>query len=72
MTFDLLQVLVILGQGGVLGLLVLLLDLLLPLGVHLDLRGHEGGHGDELEVGVADELAGEPEEGLELYLTQGK
>ena len=33
-----LQVLIILGQGGVLGLLDVLLDLLLPLGVHGDLR----------------------------------
>ena len=33
-----LQVLIILGQGGVLGLLDVLFDLLLPLGVHGDLR----------------------------------
>lgn len=59
-----LQVFVVLGQGGLLGLLVLGLDLLLPLGVHLDLWGHESGHGDELEVGVADKLSGQPEEGL--------
>ena len=32
------QVLVVLGQGGVLGLLDVLLDLLLPLGVHGDLN----------------------------------
>ena len=34
-----LQVLIILGQGGVLGLLDVLLDLLLPLGVHGHLEG---------------------------------
>ena len=33
-----LQVLVILGQGGVLRLLDVLLDLLLPLGVHCHLK----------------------------------
>ena len=51
-----LQVLVILGQGGLLGLLDVLLDLLLPLGVHGDLWGHKGGHGDKLEVGVTNKL----------------
>jgi len=59
-----LQVFVVLGQGSLLGLLVLGLDLLLPLGVHLDLRGHESGHGNELEVGVADKLSGQPKERL--------
>ena len=59
-----LQVLVILGQGGVLGLLDVLLDLGLPGGVHGDLWGHEGGHGHELQVRVTDEFPSQPEERL--------
>ena len=59
-----LQVLVILGQGGVLGLLDVLLDLGLPGGVHGHLWGHQGGHGHELQVGVTDQLPGQPEERL--------
>ena len=51
-----LQVLVVLGQGGVLGLLDVLLDLALPGGVHGDLWRHQGGHRHELQVGVADQL----------------
>ena len=41
-----------------------LFNLLLPSWVHGDLWGHEGGHGHELKVGVADQLPGQPEEGL--------
>ena len=48
-----LEVLVVFWQGRLLGLLVLLLHPLLPLGVHLHLRGDQGGHGHELKVGVA-------------------
>merc|ERR1719333_1931301 len=59
-----LQIFVILGQGSVLGLLDVLLDLGLPGGVHSDLWGHEGGHGHELKVGVTDKLPGQPEEWL--------
>ena len=59
-----LQILVILGQGGVLGLLDILLDLGLPGGVHGDLWGHQSGHSHELQVGVTDQLPGQPEEGL--------
>ena len=51
-----LKILVILRQSCLLGLLDVLLDLLLPLGVHSDLWGHEGGHGYELKVGVTDKL----------------
>ena len=51
-----LQVFVILWEGGLLGLLDVLLDLCLPGGVHSDLWGHQGGHGHELQVGVTDQL----------------
>merc|ERR1719384_566233 len=51
-----LKILVILWQGGLLGLLDILLDLGLPGGVHGDLWGHQGGHGHELQVGVTDKL----------------
>ena len=33
-------------------------DLLLPLGVHGDLWGDEGGHSHELQVGVSNQLPG--------------
>merc|ERR1719333_1520138 len=59
-----LQIFVILGQGSVLGLLDVLLDLGLPGGVHSDLWGHQGGHGHELQVGVTDQLPGQPKERL--------
>ena len=59
-----LKILIILWQGGLLGLLDVLLDLGLPGGVHGDLWGHEGGHGHELQVGVTDQLPGQPEERL--------
>merc|ERR1719333_154434 len=59
-----LQIFVILGQGSVLGFLDVLLDLGLPGGVHGDLWGHEGGHGHELQVGVTDQLPGQPEKRL--------
>lgn len=59
-----LEVFVVFGQGRFLRLLVLLLDLLLPLGIHLHLGRDEGGHGHELEVGIADEFARQPQEGL--------
>ena len=59
-----LQVFIIFWQGGVLGLVVLLLNLHLPLGIHLDLWGQESWHGNKLEVGVSDQLASQPQEGL--------
>lgn len=60
-----LQVLVVVvGEDGVLRLDHVLLQLSLPLLVHLDLGWGKGGHGDELQVGVADQLASQPEEGL--------
>ena len=59
-----LQVFIIFGQGGVLGLVVLLFHLHLPLGIHLDLWGQESWHGYKFEVGVSDQLAGQPQEGL--------
>lgn len=52
--------------------LEILLDLCLPLGVHGDLWGYEGGHGHELEVGVADQLPCQPQERLlEVVVTLG-
>ena len=62
--FFCLQVFIIFRQGGVLGLVVLLFHLHLPLGIHLDLWGQESWHGYKLEVGVSDQLAGQPQEGL--------
>ncbi len=59
-----LEVFVVFRERGVLGLVVLLLHLHLPLGVHLDLWREESRHGDKLQVGVSDQLAGQPEEGL--------
>ena len=57
------------GEGGGLGGLELGLVLGHQVGVNLDLGRRERGRGDELEGGVADELAGEPEEGaLEVEL----
>ncbi len=63
--FSSLQVLVVVvGKDGVLRLDHVLLQLSLPLLVHLDLGWGEGGHGDKLQIGVADQLASQPEEGL--------
>lgn len=63
--FSSLQVLVVVvGEDGVLRLDHVLLQLSLPLLVHLDLGWGEGGHGDKLQIGVADQLASQPEEGL--------
>lgn len=59
-----LQVLILVGQGGGLRFLQILFDLLLPVLVHLDLWREQGGHGDELQVRVTDQLAGQPQEGL--------
>jgi hypothetical protein len=59
-----LQVFVILGQCSFRGLLELLFDLLLPVGVHDHLWGEQSRHGDKLEVGVSNQLAGQPEERL--------
>lgn len=59
-----LQVLILLGQRGLLGLLQILLDLDLPFLVHLDLWRQQRRHGDKLEVRVADQLAGQPQERL--------
>lgn len=59
-----LQVFVILGQCSFCGLLELLFDLLLPVGVHDHLWGEKSRHGDELQVGVSNQLAGQPEERL--------
>ena len=57
------------GEGGGLGGLELGLVLGHQVGVNLHLGRGKGGRGDELEGGVADELAGEPEEGaLEVEL----
>ena len=58
------EILVVLRQGGLLSLLDVLLDLGLPGGVHSDLWGHQGGHGHELQVGVTNQLPGQPEERL--------
>lgn len=55
---------VVVGQGHVLRLDHVLLQLALPFLVHLHLWGRQRGHGRKLEVRVADQLAGEPEEGL--------
>ena len=44
--------------------LKLLFVLLGEAGVHLDLWGCEGGAGDELQVGVAHQFTGQPQEGL--------
>ena len=63
-SFVSLEIFVVFRQGGVLGLVVLLLHSHLPLGVHLNLGRQESGHGHELEVGVSDQLSGEPQEGL--------
>ena len=59
-----LQIFIILGQRSVLGFDVVFLDLFLPVGIHLDFWGQQGGHGDEFQVGVTDELASQPKEGL--------
>lgn len=37
---------------------------MLPLGVHGNFWGNEGRHGNKLEVGVSNKLAGEPQERL--------
>lgn len=59
-----LQVLVFLGQRGLLSLLQILLDLDLPFLVHLDLWRQQRRHGDKLEIRVADQLASQPQERL--------
>jgi len=59
-----LEVIVLLGKWLLEGLLLVPLELLMELVVNNDLGGLECGGGGELEVGVSDELAGEPEEGL--------
>jgi hypothetical protein len=59
-----LQVFIILGQCSFRGLLELLFDLLLPVGVHDHLWGEQSRHGDKLEVGVSNQLASQPEERL--------
>merc|ERR1719234_1134009 len=59
-----LQVLIILWQGSILCFFDVLLDLLLPLGVHGHLWGHKGGHCDKLKVGVSNQLPCEPQERL--------
>jgi hypothetical protein len=58
----LLQVFVILGQSSFCGLLEILFDLLLPGGVHDNLWGQQGGHGNKFQVGVSNQLAGQPQE----------
>jgi len=62
--FCVLELIVLLGQGLLEGLLLVPLELLAELVVNDKLGGLEGGGGGELEVGVTNELAGEPEEGL--------
>ena len=59
-----LKILIILWQGGLLGLPDVLLDPSQPGGVHGDLWGHQSGHSHELQVGVTDQLPGQPEERL--------
>ena len=59
-----LEVLVILWKGCFLGFFDVLFYLCLPGGVHGDLWGHKCGHGNELQVGVSDQLPCQPEEGL--------
>ena len=59
-----LEILVILWQSGLLGLFVFLFDLLLELWVHLDLWGQQSGHRNKLQVGVSNQLAGQPQERL--------
>ena len=61
---DILEIFVVLGQSSVLGLLDVLLDLGLPGGVHGHLWRHQGRHGHELQVGVTNQLASQPQEGL--------
>jgi len=56
------QILILLGQRNVLGLFELAFDLFLPVGVHVHLWGLEGRHGNELKVGITDQLSGQPEE----------
>ena len=58
-----LQVLVFVGQYGGLRFLQILLDLVSVI-VHLDLGWEQGGHGDEFQIRVTDQLAGQPQERL--------
>ena len=51
-----LEIFIILWQRGVLSLLDILLNLLLPLRVHGHLRRHQRRHRHELQVRVADQL----------------
>lgn len=68
-----LDVLVVVGELGLRGFLHLLFVLGDECRVHLHLRRSESGHGDELEVRVADELAGEVQEGfLEVVVRFGR
>merc|ERR1719429_739551 len=59
-----LQVFVIFWQGSVLGFLVILFNLLLPLGIHLDFGRKQSRHSYKFEVRVTNQFSGQPEEGL--------
>lgn len=62
-TLDL-QVFIILWEGGLGGFLEVVLDLSLPLWVHLHLGWEQGRHGNEFQVRITNQLTGQPQEGL--------
>jgi len=51
---------IIVRQSCLLGFLHFVLQLLLPLGIHLNFGRRESRHGDELQVGITDQLSCQP------------